>query len=159
MSHERKSNDLPPITTLLTPSERPRVDAAGEGCYHTIHRDTVDDLIRDLKSRQVHAVLVSVTCAGAQATRVVRAGDANEVTRFLKSLRVIGPIVLAPATVLVLGFGIWMVLNSPAWDFKQEWVQIALGLFAGSTSHSPTSPGSRGSRRGSRPGPGQSVQR
>jgi AraC-like DNA-binding protein len=65
-----KPNDLPPITTLLTPSERPRVDAAGEGCYRTLHRDTVDDLIRDLKSRQVHAVLVSVTCAGAHATRV-----------------------------------------------------------------------------------------
>jgi AraC-like DNA-binding protein len=70
MSYEGKSNDLPPITTLLTAAERPRVDAAGEGCYRTLHRDTVDDLIRDLKSRQVHAVLVSVTCAGAQATRV-----------------------------------------------------------------------------------------
>jgi AraC-like DNA-binding protein len=64
------ATDLPPITTLLTPSERPRVDAAGEGCYRTLHRDTVDDLIRDLKSRQVQAVLVSVTCAGAQANRV-----------------------------------------------------------------------------------------
>lgn len=62
--------ELPPITTLLTASERPRVDAAGEGCYRTLHRDTVDDLIRDLKSRQVQAVLVSVTCAGAHATRV-----------------------------------------------------------------------------------------
>lgn len=70
MSHEPRVADLPPITTLLTPSERPRVDAAGEGCYRTLHRDTVEDLIRDLKSRQVHAVLVSVTCAGPHATRV-----------------------------------------------------------------------------------------
>jgi AraC-like DNA-binding protein len=70
MPHESKTTDLPPITTLLTPSERPRVDAAGEGCYRTLHRDTIDDLIRDLKSRQVRAVLVSVTCAGAHATRV-----------------------------------------------------------------------------------------
>lgn len=70
MSHEAKPNELPPITTLLTPAERPRVDAAGEGCYRTLHRDTVDDLIRDLKSRQVRAVLVSVACAGTQATRV-----------------------------------------------------------------------------------------
>jgi uncharacterized membrane protein len=68
---------------------------------------------------------------GAQATRVVLADDSDEVARFLRSLRVIGPIVLAPATVLVLGFGIWMVLNSAAWDFKQEWVQLAIGLFAG----------------------------
>jgi AraC-like DNA-binding protein len=71
MAHDTKDTvDLPPITTLLTPAERPRVDAAGEGYYRTIHRETVDDLIRDLKSRQVQAVLVSVTCAGAQATRV-----------------------------------------------------------------------------------------
>jgi uncharacterized membrane protein len=68
---------------------------------------------------------------GAQATRVVLAKDAAEVTRFLGSLRAIGPLVLAPATIMVLGFGIWMVLNSAAWDFKQEWVQLALGLFAG----------------------------
>jgi AraC-like DNA-binding protein len=61
---------LPPITTLLTPAERPRVDAAGEGCYRTLHRESVDDLIRDLKSRQVHAILVSVSCAGAHAPRV-----------------------------------------------------------------------------------------
>jgi AraC-like DNA-binding protein len=70
MSHETKATELLPITTLLTPAERPRVDAAGEGCYQTLHRDTVDDLIRDLKSRRVHAVLVSVSCAGAHAARV-----------------------------------------------------------------------------------------
>ena len=68
---------------------------------------------------------------GAQATRVVLANDSDEVARFLRSLRVIGPVVLAPATIAVLGLGIWMVLNSAAWDFKQEWVQLALGLFAG----------------------------
>jgi AraC-like DNA-binding protein len=70
MSHDTRASELPPIATLLTPSERPRVDAAGEGCYQTLHRDTVDDLIRDLKSRRVHAVLVSVSCAGAHAARV-----------------------------------------------------------------------------------------
>ena len=62
--------ELPPIVTLLTPAERPRVDAAGQGYYRTVHRETVEDLIQDLKSRQVHAVLVSVHCAGAQANRV-----------------------------------------------------------------------------------------
>jgi AraC-like DNA-binding protein len=72
MSHDdaKPSSDLPPITTLLTPAERPRVDAAGEGCYRTLHRETVEDLVRDLKSRPVHAVLVSVTCAGTQPARV-----------------------------------------------------------------------------------------
>lgn len=62
--------DLPPIVTLLTPAERPRVDAAGEGYYRTLHRENVDDVIRDLKSRRIHAVLVSVSYAGAQVSRV-----------------------------------------------------------------------------------------
>jgi AraC-like DNA-binding protein len=70
MSHDSHASDLPPIATLLTPSERPRVDAAGEGCYRTLHRDSMDDLIRDLKSRRIHAVLVSVTCAGGESTRL-----------------------------------------------------------------------------------------
>lgn len=62
--------DLPPIATLLTPDERTRVDAAGEGCYQTLHRESVEDVVRDLRSRQVHAVLVSVTCAGVHSARV-----------------------------------------------------------------------------------------
>jgi AraC-like DNA-binding protein len=70
MSHEINPGDLPPISTLLTPAERQRVDAAGEGCYRALHRDSVDDLIRDLKTRRVQAVLVSVSCAGSQAGRV-----------------------------------------------------------------------------------------
>jgi AraC-like DNA-binding protein len=66
-----KSNaELPPIATLLTPEERLRVDAAGEGCYRTLHRETVDDLILDLKARQVQAVLVSVSCASRYTSRV-----------------------------------------------------------------------------------------
>lgn len=63
-------HELPPIATLLTPAERTRVDAAGEGCYQTLHRESVEDVVRDLRSRQVHAVLVSVTCAGLQSARV-----------------------------------------------------------------------------------------
>ena len=70
MPHEINPTDLPPISTLLTPAERQRVDAAGEGCYRALHRDSVDDLIRDLKTRRVQAVLVSVSCAGSQAGRM-----------------------------------------------------------------------------------------
>ena len=71
MSHDAGSTaNLPPITTLLTAAERPRVDAAGEGCYRALHRDSVDDIIHDLKSRPVHAVLVSVSCAAPLASRV-----------------------------------------------------------------------------------------
>jgi AraC-like DNA-binding protein len=62
--------ELPPIATLLTPEERLRVDAAGEGCYRTLHRESIDDVIRDLKSHQVQAVVVSVSCASKHASRV-----------------------------------------------------------------------------------------
>jgi AraC-like DNA-binding protein len=70
MSQPAPVIDLPPISTFITAAERPQVDAAGEGYYQALHRENVDDLIRDLKSRRIHAILVSVTCAGPQAARV-----------------------------------------------------------------------------------------
>src|SRR6185503_12053941 len=61
---------LVPIVTLLTASERIRVDAAGVGYYKSIHRESIDELIQDIKSTQIRAILVSVTCANAQVARV-----------------------------------------------------------------------------------------
>jgi AraC-like DNA-binding protein len=62
---------LAPISTILMPSERIRVDAAGEGLYTALHRDSIDDVIRDVKERRASAVLVSVTrCGPRDATRV-----------------------------------------------------------------------------------------
>jgi AraC-like DNA-binding protein len=59
---------LAAVATVLTPAERLRVDAAGEGLYRTIHRDSVEDVIRDLKERRAGAVLVSVArCCDSQA--------------------------------------------------------------------------------------------
>lgn len=70
MSESTVASELPPIATLLTPAERPRVDAAGEGYYRTLHRENMDDLIRDLKAGPIQAILVSVACAGSQVSRV-----------------------------------------------------------------------------------------
>src|SRR4051812_13881602 len=62
---------LAPVSTILMPSERIRVDAAGEGLYTALHRDSIDDVIRDVKERRASAVLVSVTrCGPRDATRV-----------------------------------------------------------------------------------------
>jgi AraC-like DNA-binding protein len=64
------------VSTFLTPLERARVDAAGEGSYRAIHRDGVADVVSDIKSRRADVVLVSVArCDGlAQAgvTAMVR---------------------------------------------------------------------------------------
>ena len=64
------------------------------------------------------------------AVATVQRGDAQAVARFVASLRVAGPAVLAPATIAVLGLGVWLVLDSAAWDFGQTWVQLALVLVA-----------------------------
>jgi AraC-like DNA-binding protein len=49
------------VTTLLSPGERARVDAAGEGCFVTLHRESVDEVLSDLRSQRASAVLVSVS--------------------------------------------------------------------------------------------------
>jgi uncharacterized membrane protein len=71
-----------------------------------------------------------ITMLGAFAIRILREDDPAAVGRFLGTLRRIGPLVLAPAPVLVVGFGIWAVLDSDAWDFGQLWIDLGLGLFA-----------------------------
>ena len=68
---------------------------------------------------------------GVLATAVLRTRQADAVERFVRVLPVVGPRVLAPATIGVVGLGVWLVLDSAAWDFGQFWVQLALALFAG----------------------------
>jgi AraC-like DNA-binding protein len=48
------------VLTFLTPAERQRVDAAGQGCYTTTHRESLDQLLTDLRTHPVSLVLVSV---------------------------------------------------------------------------------------------------
>jgi AraC-like DNA-binding protein len=50
---------VPRITTVLTPDERLRVDAAGHGIYRAWHRDSLEDAVRDLRDRRAAAVVVS----------------------------------------------------------------------------------------------------
>ena len=56
------------VTTLLSPGERARVDAAGEGCFVTLHRESVDEVLNDLRQRRASAVLVSVAHYASQQT-------------------------------------------------------------------------------------------
>jgi AraC-like DNA-binding protein len=51
-----------PVSTILTPSERSAVDAAGEGLYRTVHRTSLEEVRRDLRDHSAHAVLVSLAC-------------------------------------------------------------------------------------------------
>jgi uncharacterized membrane protein len=83
----------------------------------------------------VHIVGAMVWVGGLVAlaafgTYALRSGDRETVARFVGSLRVVGPFVLAPSSVLVIAFGIWMVIDSSAWDFGQTWIWLALVLLA-----------------------------
>jgi uncharacterized membrane protein len=64
------------------------------------------------------------------AARRARASqDPASIGDFARSLAYLGPRVLAPSVIAVLVFGVWMVLDSSAWDFGQAWVLAAIGLF------------------------------
>lgn len=54
-----------PVSTVLTPVERARVDAAAQGLYAVLHRESLDEVIADLRERRAGAVLVSITRYGA----------------------------------------------------------------------------------------------
>jgi hypothetical protein len=63
---------------------------------------------------------------------VLRDPEPGAVGHFTGTLRfIIGPLVLAPATVSVLALGIALVVDTDAWNFGQLWVQLGLGLFVG----------------------------
>lgn len=64
---------LPPVATVLEPSERRSVDAAGAGLYRTLHRDSLDEVRQDLKERRISAVVVSVARCVREESAHVRA--------------------------------------------------------------------------------------
>ena len=59
------------IATVLRPGERSRVEAAGDGCFEVVHRDSVSDAIRIVRERSVDAILLSVHRCEARQVKVV----------------------------------------------------------------------------------------
>src|SRR5215211_80312 len=53
------------------PGERLRVDAAGNGLFAVLHRDSIPDAVRAVRERPVDAVLVSVHRCGADQMEVL----------------------------------------------------------------------------------------
>src|SRR5215213_1185818 len=69
MSPQPKSSSrLMPVSTILTPGERQRVDAAGEGLYSALHRETFEEVLADLRERRAGAVLISIARYGLQSS-------------------------------------------------------------------------------------------
>jgi AraC-like DNA-binding protein len=57
-----------PVSTMLTPDERARVDAAAQGLYSALHRESLDEVIADLRERRAGAVLVSIARYGLHSS-------------------------------------------------------------------------------------------
>ena len=69
MSHQVKpSSRLMPVSTILTPGERQRVDAAAEGLYSALHRESFEEVLADLRERRAGAVLISIARYGLQSS-------------------------------------------------------------------------------------------
>jgi uncharacterized membrane protein len=64
----------------------------------------------------------------ATAVATVRGANHAALTRFVRSLSVVGPAVLAPAAVLTPVLGVWLTLDEATWDFDQTWIRAAVGL-------------------------------
>ena len=59
------------VAAVLMPGERPRVDAAGNGLFAVLHRDSIPEAVRAVRQRPVDAVLVSVHRCGPDQMEVL----------------------------------------------------------------------------------------
>lgn len=91
------------VSTMLTPAERLRVGAAGEGLYRAIHRDSVQDVVRDVREARASAVVVSVKVCGER-------GMAEPLTEMVRDFPRVPTLALlselsprTPQTILLLG--------------------------------------------------------
>ncbi len=61
------------VCTLLSSPERPRLEAAGEGCFTALHVDSLRDALTTARRRRVDALVVSVHhCPGPELAGLAR---------------------------------------------------------------------------------------
>src|SRR5919109_4018100 len=61
------------VCTVLPALERPRIDAAGDGCFSTLHADSLREALHVARRRRVDAVVISVhRCRGEALPAVAR---------------------------------------------------------------------------------------
>src|SRR6267143_703383 len=61
------------VCTVLPAPERPRIDAVGDGCFDTLHADSLREALHVARTRRVDAVVISVhRCHGEQLPAVAR---------------------------------------------------------------------------------------
>jgi AraC-like DNA-binding protein len=73
MSSDSKRSNRTPVSTILTPLERSRVDAAAQGLCDALHRESLEEILSDLRQQKTNLVLISVTRYGSQNSSRVAA--------------------------------------------------------------------------------------
>jgi AraC-like DNA-binding protein len=69
----KRNVERTPVSTILTPLERSRVDAAAQGLCEPLHRESLDEVLADLRQQRAGLVLISVTRYGSQSSSRVAA--------------------------------------------------------------------------------------
>lgn len=72
-SDSKRSQHRTPVSTILTPLERSRMDAAAQGLCDPLHRESLDEVLSDLRQQRASLVLISVTRYGSQSSSRVAA--------------------------------------------------------------------------------------
>ena len=72
-SDSKRSQQRTPVSTILTPLERSRMDAAAQGLCDALHRESLDEVLSDLRQQKASLVLISVTRYGSQSSSRVAA--------------------------------------------------------------------------------------
>lgn len=72
-SNLKRTGMRTPVSTILTPLERSRVDAAAHGLCDTLHRESLEEVLCDLRQQRASLVLISVTRYGSQSSARVAA--------------------------------------------------------------------------------------
>lgn len=69
MTSQSKAGSLrTPVSTILTPLERSHVDAAAQGLCEPLHRESLDEVLSDLREQKADLVLISVARYGTQSS-------------------------------------------------------------------------------------------
>lgn len=72
-SFVKRNGERTPVSTILTPLERSRVDAVAQGLCEPLHRESLEEVMSDLRQQKAGLVLISVTRYGSQSSSRVAA--------------------------------------------------------------------------------------
>ena len=64
----------------------------------------------------------------AMVTRASRSLDRSAAVRLTRDVGWVGPWLIGPSTIVVIGLGIWLVVLEEEWAFSQAWILLSLVL-------------------------------